>query len=214
MARRDDKARVKQRGVSTGPVSVAGKKASSRNASSHGCRSETHVVLPDESAEEFEEMRAKWYREYPLPNALDVSLLERVAEREWHLRRCERMLDATQARILMRTTDPFAWTDEEHRVLQLMNRYHSKAERSFRAAWQDIENLRRNRIAEIRAMEGAKRAAYQNVVEGISQKPELDEDDEDEDELKDDPSADEAEMPDPGRERRRDRDAGTGRDAT
>ena len=159
-----------QKNKSTGPVTPEGKQASSRNATTHGCRSEKHAILPGESAEEFERIQKKWLREYPPSNEVDAELILRLAEREWHLRRCERNLDKLQTELMLRSPNPLDWTEAEQKALSLLTRYFTTADRTWRAAWRDIEFLRKGRIAEVRGMESAKRAVLTNIRMGIPEK--------------------------------------------
>jgi len=71
---------------STGPISVAGKKAVQRNALKHGLRAKDVVVL-DENAADFEALRASLYETLKPADALQEALVERIAVSLWRLRR-------------------------------------------------------------------------------------------------------------------------------
>jgi hypothetical protein len=71
---------------STGPRTDAGKEHSSMNAVKHGLRAET-IVLPHESAEEWEALRQATHRQYRPCGMIETELVERIALSLWRLRR-------------------------------------------------------------------------------------------------------------------------------
>jgi len=70
----------------TGPRTDDGKARSSMNAVKHGLRAET-IVLPHESADEWEALRAAVHAEYRPRGLIETDLVERIAESMWRLRR-------------------------------------------------------------------------------------------------------------------------------
>src|SRR5947209_17112209 len=110
---------------STGPVTPAGKERCGRNAISHGARSENHVILPTESAEEYETLRQYWYGEFPPLNDLEKVFLDRLAERDWHFKRCERLHQDAHMRAFLSNPDPFHWSDADKKHVDLMARYRN-----------------------------------------------------------------------------------------
>lgn len=74
---------------STGPKSVAGKKTVSQNARRHGVLS-THVVLDDESREEFELLLNTLQTEMTPVGLIEQTLVERIAVTIWRQRRLVR----------------------------------------------------------------------------------------------------------------------------
>jgi hypothetical protein len=156
---------------STGPITSQGKQRSSRNATSHGARSEQHVILPNESAADYEKLRQHWYGEFPPLCKVDEQFLERLAQRDWHFQRCERLYNEAFMQAMLSNPDPSAWSPEQHKHLQLMHRYRATAERAWRAAWKDVETLRKNRFQTIRRAESLKRLLFYNLRDKIN-KPE------------------------------------------
>jgi hypothetical protein len=153
---------------STGPTSPEGKQRSSRNATSHGARSQQHVILPNESAADFEKLRSLWYEEFCPYNDLDRQFLDRLAELQWQSHRCDRLHNEAFMKALLNNPDPETWSPEQHKHLQLMNRYRVAADRAWRAAWKDIETLRKNRLLAAARAESLKRLAFHNCRDGIN----------------------------------------------
>jgi len=71
---------------STGPKSVAGKRAVRHNALAHGLRAKDVVVLGEKAAD-FEALRASLYETLKPADALQEQLVERIAVSLWRLRR-------------------------------------------------------------------------------------------------------------------------------
>ena len=74
---------------STGPRTMEGKAASSRNALRHGLFS-AHVILEDESPETFQELVDDLHRSLQPVGALELALAEKVAVALWRGRRLAR----------------------------------------------------------------------------------------------------------------------------
>ena len=71
---------------STGPKTEAGKRRSRRNSRKHGLTAEV-LVVEDENAEDFRELREGLMRQYDPQGAMECELMERVAGILWRLRR-------------------------------------------------------------------------------------------------------------------------------
>lgn len=82
-APREEEVRLVKSG---GPVTPEGKARSARNAVKHGLRASA-VVIPGESAEEWNEHRDGVLATLAPTNALEESLVERIAEITWRMRR-------------------------------------------------------------------------------------------------------------------------------
>src|SRR5438128_1636147 len=74
---------------STGPVSEAGKAASSRNNFRHGLAG-AFCVLPDESPEQFEQLRADLEKEHEAATATESLLVNDMARHYWLYQRALR----------------------------------------------------------------------------------------------------------------------------
>lgn len=71
---------------SKGPITPAGKAASSRNATRHGLSS-TAIVLPGESAETFEALNQAFIDHFQPQTAVEAELVQTMAIARWRLRR-------------------------------------------------------------------------------------------------------------------------------
>jgi hypothetical protein len=145
--------------------------SSNRNATTRGHLSEERVFLPGESAAGFDRIRLKYLSEYPGTAQIDLDLIERLAEREWHRRRYDANLDNVLEEIMLEKPNPRNWDAEDHKLIGLLDRYQRSADRSCRAAWTDIERLRNGRMTEIWNTERAKRQIFENLRDGITSKP-------------------------------------------
>ena len=153
---------------STGPRTSTGKDISSRNAIVHGGRIEKHIILAGESDEEYQNLREEWFLEYKPQTHLEADLIDRLAQRHWAFKRCERRLDQTEAQLATNNPDFMSWTDADHRILQLAIRYRNTAERAYKAARADIDALRKARLNELVVVEKLKRDYHHNVKTGMS----------------------------------------------
>ncbi len=97
---------------STGPTTPHGKKTSSQNSTTHGCRSK-RLLVGDERQEDFDALDAGWRVEYGGDGQALVSLMSRV----------------------IGGTDPLDWTAEQHVKVALFLRYKTTWERSFYRAY-------------------------------------------------------------------------------
>jgi hypothetical protein len=68
---------------SCGPKTIEGKVRSAQNALKHGLRAQKHVVLPGESATEFEALEAALIEELAPQGALQAVLARRVVAAAW-----------------------------------------------------------------------------------------------------------------------------------
>jgi hypothetical protein len=76
---------------SRGPVSPEGKTRASRNALKHGLTAERWVVLWDEDVVAFDGLLRAWRERFAPACALEASLVRRLAEADWRLRRATRI---------------------------------------------------------------------------------------------------------------------------
>ena len=76
---------------SRGPKTPEGKARSAQNALKHGMRAQKCVVLPDESAVEFQGLEAALFAELAPVGALQTVLARRVAVAAWRLERADRL---------------------------------------------------------------------------------------------------------------------------
>ncbi len=137
---------------STGPTTPRGKEHSSRNAVTHGLCSNI-LILPDESEEEFNDLKQGWLDDYHPHTQLSRGLVSKAAVAEWYLLRAIRRYNQTEQAICAETCDPMEWTEEHHRKIERFTRYRTTQERSFSRALSNLEQLRKSRQRESKAFE-------------------------------------------------------------
>ena len=129
---------------STGPRTVEGKLRSSQNARVHGCTSRT-LLLPGESAEEYEALRGDWLADFSPAAPTALELVEQTAQAHWLYLRVLKQWDALEAAVGL---DPLAWSEQQCKMRDRLGRYRTAAERSFQRALTAIEARRKSRQAE------------------------------------------------------------------
>jgi len=141
-----------QTGKSTGPKTPEGKESSSRNATKHGCRSKRALILPDETQEEYDELRNGWMAEFEPEGHQERRLVEKLILNDWLQQRAERWLLEVEARVVEETADATDWSGEQHHKVELMQRYKTTAERAFYRSWNAVQSLRKDFMREQRDM--------------------------------------------------------------
>jgi hypothetical protein len=86
---------------SGGPKTAQGKKIASQNALKTGAFCAT-VVLPNESEAEFKELADQFFRDFLPRDAVEASMVRKMAVLEWKQRRLERLESAGHVRVLDR----------------------------------------------------------------------------------------------------------------
>jgi hypothetical protein len=76
---------------SKGPKTPEGKARSSQNALKHGLRAQKHILLPGESAAEYQRLEAALLEELAPEGALQAVLARRVVAAAWRLERVEQI---------------------------------------------------------------------------------------------------------------------------
>lgn len=139
-----------QIGKSTGPKTPEGKESSSKNAIKHGCRAKKTLILPDETQEEYDELRNGWLEEFEPEGHQERRLVEKLILNDWLQQRAERWLLQVEAQVVEENADPSEWTAEQHHRIELMQRYKTTAERAFYRAWSAVQSLRKDFMREQR----------------------------------------------------------------
>jgi len=147
-------------GFSTGPRTAAGKGVSSRNALKHGLLS-GRLVLPDESAAEFDEFRERIISDLAPEGEIERILAERIAFASWRLQRVVRMERA----VVRAQMDASSGAPENESVenqiywamvrdmnsgnqLERLRRYEVSLERSLFLTLHELERLQLSRAGE------------------------------------------------------------------
>ena len=86
---------------SKGPKTAEGKARSEQNALKHGLRAQKHMLLPGESAAEYQRLEAALLEELAPEGALQTVLARRVVAAAWRLERVERIETEVFARNLL-----------------------------------------------------------------------------------------------------------------
>ena len=135
---------------STGPVTAAGKAASSQNAMRHGLTSK-QIVLPGEDAAQYDELRQDLLATYVPANACEALLVEELATASWRLLRARRQ----ETLILQKLVGDNADCDagfatafiEKPKEIARLTRYITSIERAYYRAIAKLEQIRKERIA-------------------------------------------------------------------
>jgi hypothetical protein len=153
MARSDQ-----EEGPRGGPQTSEGKAKSSQNARTHGMTSRK-LLLEDEDPQEWEEVKAGWMAFYDTSSPVAKTLAEKVAHDDWLRRRAEFRYDMMAKSLPL---DVRQWSADEWHLHELITRYKTTADRTFRASYRDAEQWRR-----IRRVEGKedRTEAQQKAVE-------------------------------------------------
>jgi hypothetical protein len=133
---------------STGPVTAAGKAASSQNARSHGLTSK-QIVLPGEDPAEYDAARARLIRDYAPANETERTLVEEIAAGSWRLARARRHETAILKKLIGSDVDldtAFATLFvEKPKELARLLRYVTTIERAYYRALNKLEKLQKDR---------------------------------------------------------------------
>ena len=141
---------LEQTGKCTGPKTPEGKAQSSQNSTKHGCRAKKVLILPDETREEYDELRDGWMAEFQPEGHQERRMVEKLILNDWLQLRAERWLLQVEARVAEASTDATEWSAEQHHQVGLMQRYKTTAERAFYRAWNAVQGLRKDFMREQR----------------------------------------------------------------
>ena len=125
---------------STGPKSPAGKAISAQNRLSHGVLS-SHLILPNESRDEFDALLAELQQEFMPQGLLEMALVERIAIALWRQRRLVRA-ESAEIELRQSTSRAYALQEISH-ALGLGNR-DTKAEKE----WDGLSGFNEKRTPE------------------------------------------------------------------
>jgi hypothetical protein len=147
--------------LSTGPRSVEGKAASSRNAWKLGIHAET-LIIPGEDAAALEQATADFHRQFRPSSELESELVQTLIRSTWLQRRLTRIeTEVLNARLaaLEPTEFPlgqiFIQDSEGPRTLDKISRRQQSLQRDFFRALAELRRIRECRMdAEIMALAG------------------------------------------------------------
>ncbi len=145
-----------------GPRTARGKAASSKNARKHGLTSKD-VVLPGESAKEFQALRTQLGETLQPLGALEEELVERVLMCMWRLRRAYRVETSIYAQKFQEFDDPLVLRlgqvvakdsklghiyENAMTAIDKVTRHETTYERSMYKALHELERLQKARAGE------------------------------------------------------------------
>lgn len=136
---------------SRGPVTPEGKARSSRNAKKHGLSSR-RILLDGESDEDLHALRVHWMRQLQPHTPAERELVEEVVASAWRLRRCQEAEAELLNAELESCAHPTAGAAlkslaDNSKVLQLLLRYMTSAERSFDHALERFHEVVKQRCS-------------------------------------------------------------------
>ena len=134
--------------LSTGPRTAEGKAISSQNAMKFGLTSK-QIVLPNESAAEFEALHASLTARLQPANDAECMLLDNIAAAEWRFRRVELAQNAWLAARIQPNSGPDAVSaillGDEIRKFQ---KYAASYRREREGCWRKLTVMQKERRAE------------------------------------------------------------------
>ena len=133
---------------STGPRTEAGKQASSRNATKHGCCSEATLILSSENLEDYQALEATWFHSYHPQADAEHRLVSELVNADWFLVRANKALAEFENTLWTLSPDPWAWTAADHQNLARFTRYQTARTNTAAKARKAVEDYRRSRLNE------------------------------------------------------------------
>jgi hypothetical protein len=135
---------------STGPKTLEGKQAASRNATRHGLTG-TQIVMPGEDATAYEDLRQGLHQSHRPANEAERILVDQIAANAWRLMRAQRVETAFFAKLTEGAKDPDAALAEafleKPRELARMHRYVAAAQNAYYKAITQLSKLQKERAA-------------------------------------------------------------------
>ena len=133
---------------STGPSSLEGKQASSRNAIRHGL-SGTQIIIPGEDPAAYEQLRRELHRSHAPKNEAERILVDQIAANAWRLMRAQRVETAFLAKLVEGAADPdtaiaIAFL-EKPKELARIHRYVTSAHNAYYKAISHLSKLQKER---------------------------------------------------------------------
>jgi hypothetical protein len=135
---------------STGPITVAGRAQSKRNALKHGLTARD-VTVDDEEASKFEAFRDDMVQDLAPEGALEEELAQRVATCLWRLRRVPRVeaaIAAADGQLPSLLGRPAAYEFMSGESGQHLIRYEITIDRSLQGALHELHRLQARRRGE------------------------------------------------------------------
>jgi hypothetical protein len=145
---------------STGPRTEEGKLKTRDNAMKHALSSR-HVVLEDESASDYEQLRAALTSDYRPASSIESLLVDQIAQQSWRLARCRTVETATYNahrlpyRAPSDTTEAYVSDNQDERLASTfhnhvaefdnLRRHEAAIERAYYRAIKQLEAIQKER---------------------------------------------------------------------
>ena len=123
--------------LSTGPVTLPGKQASSQNAIKHGLYSKHAVLLNEQEHNQFQSLRNSYVYQFNPAGIVEVNLLDQLVLAAWNTDRTNR-LEAGLA--TAEGIDPLL-SETHAKTLNRMIAYRVRAERTFHKCLKELRTL-------------------------------------------------------------------------
>ncbi len=133
---------------------------SSLNAVKHGCRAKT-VILPGEKQSDFDATWERWMTEFQPDTDAGVHFVEQIVLNDWFFQRTLKRYNQMEEKLVQKNF--VDWTPEDHKQLQLSNRYKGEAQRALDRSIRTADCWRKNRTQEVRQAEQDLRRAQRDV---------------------------------------------------
>ena len=143
-----------------------GKANSSQNATKHGLRAKSVLILPGETQEEYDKVVRGWNDYWQPADYQEEKLVETLIRNDWMHRRAQRWhLEAEAAAVGEDGLGPMDWTAEQRQRMELMQRYKTTAERAFYRAWSALRGLGKDIMREDKDKAAMKSSRETQAVE-------------------------------------------------
>jgi hypothetical protein len=134
---------------STGPVTAAGKAASSANSTRHGLTSK-QIVIPGEDPVQYDAHRQSLIKEHKPATETERTLVEELAASSWRLVRARRFETAVLSKLIGDAEDPEAafaamFLEEKPKELDRLQRYVTTIERAYYRALNKLAAIQKER---------------------------------------------------------------------
>jgi len=147
---------------STGPITIEGKRRSSRNSATHGL---TMRILPDSlqppdgQSPEFQALLDLYVADHQPGNQSEFDLLRTLASQQWQLRRADAYIENFSRDLFAR--DPL----EVSRILENFTRQQARVQRAYNQTLTLFHNLKRERLATQQAQLDNATRIYKHLID-------------------------------------------------
>jgi hypothetical protein len=125
---------------------------SARNATKHGCCSESILIMKGENPADFKALETTWFKAYNPKDAAETEMVHQIVESKWYEKRCLRKLAEMETH-LMDSGSPFEWTEDQQKTLARFQRYATARTNAVIKAIKALEDYRKNRTNEVQKTE-------------------------------------------------------------